>query len=329
MQILCLAGLSAIGAELLAAYADNTGNIAAVLFALLFFAALYGAPALLAREVVRRAGWGWPSLLLLTLALGIAQACLIDQSLFAKDYFAYEGWAQSRQAAFIPALSISANQALNFILGHVIFSFGAPIAIAEAWRPRRAMEPWLGPVGITIAAIVYAGTALLIAFDPESQNASASQFITSAALVAACVLAAWFVGTTFGRKASAERDTSSSAKPVLTFLATLPLAFLLAMDVFGESWRGVAFNASVIAVVGGLVWWQAQPPGWTVHHIAAVALAFLVSRGTLAFTYFPLMGEVEPTAKYAHNVVMLSLVLLAGWFAVRSPAKSRLTLRAG
>ncbi|MEI3851673.1 MULTISPECIES: hypothetical protein [Ensifer] len=315
VQVLCLAGLCAVGAELLAAYADNTGNVPAVLFALVFFAALYGAPALLAREVARRAGWGWPSLLLLTLALGIAQACLIDQSLFSEDYFAYEGWAESRLAAFIPALSISANQALNFIIGHVIFSFGAPIAIAEAWRPRRALQPWLGPVGMTIAAVAYVGTALLIAFDPESQNASTAQFITSAALVTACALAAWLVGTTFGYKERAE-GRASSASPVLVFAATLPLALLLASDVLGESWSGVAFNATVIAVVGGLVWWRAQRPGWSVRHAAAVALAFLVSRGALAFTYFPLVGQVEPTAKYAHNVVMMLLIFMAGWFAL-------------
>ena len=308
MQILCLTGLSAIGAELLAAYADNTGNIAAVLFALVFFAALYGAPALLARELVRRAGWGWPSLLLLTLALGMAQACLIDQSLFAEDYFAYEGWAESRQAAFIPALSISASQALNFILGHVIFSFAAPIAIAEAWRPRRAMEPWLGSLGITTATIAYLGVALLIAFDPESRNASIPQFITSAALVIGCVLAAWLVGNASRTKAQTNEHVSSTS-PTAIFAMTLPVALLLASDVFGEGWLGVVFNATLTAVVGGLLWWRAQRPGWTCRHIAAMALAFLFSRGVLAFTYFPLVGQVDPTAKYAHNVVMIVLVL--------------------
>ncbi|PLP58800.1 hypothetical protein CYK37_14155 [Mesorhizobium loti] len=159
--MLCLAGLCAVGSELLAAYAENTGKIAAVLFALVFFAALYGAPALLAREVARRIGWGWPSLFLLTFAQGITQACLIDQSLFSDDYAGYEGWAESRQAAFIPVLSISADQAFNFIVGHVIFSFGAPIAVAESWRPDRAHRPWPGPVGIGVAAVVYLGTALL------------------------------------------------------------------------------------------------------------------------------------------------------------------------
>lgn len=316
VQVLCLAGLCAVGSELLAAYADNTGNLPAVLFALVFFGALYGAPALLAREVARRAGWGWPALLLLTFALGIAQACLIDQSLFSENYVGYEGWAESRQAAYIPMLSISANQAFNFIVGHVIFSFGAPIAVAEAWRPHRALKPWLGPVGVVIAAVAYIGAALLIAFDPESQSASAPQFMISAVLVVACLLAAWLVGSAYRSKPTPERD-ASSANPILIFAVTLIPALVMASDVFGESWAGFALNTTITVVVGALIWWRARRPGWGVHHIAAVALAFLVSRGALAFTYFPLAGQVEPSAKYAHNIVMMLIILIAGWFALR------------
>lgn len=316
VQVLGLAGLCAVGSELLAAYSDSTGNVPTILFALVFFAALYGAPALLAREIARRAGWGWPSLLLLTLALGIAQACMIDQSLFSEEYSGYEGWSESRQAAFIPVLSISATQAFNFIAGHVIFSFGAPIAVAEAWRPHRARQSWLGPLGIAIASVAYIGTALLIAFDPASQSASAPQFITSAILVTACILAAWLVGRSYRSRPEAERNNSSTS-PVLVFALALVPALVLASDVFGESWAGFAFSVTIVAVVGTLVAWRARQPGWGIADAAAVALAFLVSRGALAFTYFPLAGEVEPSAKYAHNVTMMVVVLIAGWFALR------------
>lgn len=321
VQALCLAGLCAVGSELLAAYAENTGKIAAVLFALVFFAALYGAPALLAREVARRFGWGWPSLLLLTLALGIAQACLIDQSLFSQDYVGYEGWAESRQAAFIPALSVSANQAFNFIIGHVIFSFAAPIAVAEAWRPDHAHRPWLGPVGIAIAAMAYGGTAVLIASEPESHSASVVQFTISAGLAAACVAAAWFVGRNSRLKLERARDITAPA-PLFVFAVALLPARVLASDIFGESWDGFLVNVVAIAVIGGLIWRQARRQGWDTRHIAAIALAFLVSRGLLAFTYFPLAGQVEPFAKYAHNVAMMLAVLMAGSFALR-PSKSK------
>lgn len=315
-QALCLVVLCAVGSELLAAYADSTGDVPALLFAVVFFGALYGAPALLAREVVRRAGWGWPSLLLLALALGIAQACLIDQSLFSENYYGYEGWAESRQAAYIPVFSISAGQAYNFIIGHVIFSFGAPIALAEAWRPDRARRPWLGPVGIAVAVVAYIGAALLIAFDPESQSASTPQFITSAVLVIVCIAAAWYVGRA-GRARASTVLGQASIKPFPIFAMTFVPALLLASDVFGESWSGFVFNTAITALVGAFVWWRARRQDWSVHHTAAVALAFLICRGMLAFTYFPLAGEVEPIAKYTHNIVMLLVVAVAGWFALR------------
>ena len=53
-QIGGLLVLSAIGAELLAAYDDTTGRPGELLFVVVFFAALYGAPALLIRELARR-----------------------------------------------------------------------------------------------------------------------------------------------------------------------------------------------------------------------------------------------------------------------------------
>ena len=76
-QIVGLLLLSAIGAELLAAYDDITGRPAEVLSAAVVFGALYGAPALLIRELARRMGWGWPSVIMLAFALGILQPGVI------------------------------------------------------------------------------------------------------------------------------------------------------------------------------------------------------------------------------------------------------------
>ena len=142
-QVVGLLVLCGVGAELLSAYSDTTGDPGGVAFSLVFFAALYGAPALLVRELARRRGWGWPSMLLAFAALGVAQACLIDQSMFSVDYQAYEGWEETRAATLVPGLGISAFNAFNFVVGHMIFSFAAPVALVEAWHPERAHEPWL------------------------------------------------------------------------------------------------------------------------------------------------------------------------------------------
>ena len=42
----------------------------------------------------------------------------------------------------------------------------------------------------------------------------------------------------------------------------------------------------------------------------------MVARGLWAFAYFPLLGDVSAGPKYAHNVIMVLVVLLAGWVAL-------------
>lgn len=141
-QLIGLLILVPVGAELLAVYSDNTGQVGKALFAVVFFAGLYGAPALLIREVVRRQGWGWSSLLLLAASLAVLQAGVIDQSLFSVDYGDYEGFREGAEPTWIAPLGISAFNTQGFLIGHVVFSFAAPLALAEAWRPGRSRAPW-------------------------------------------------------------------------------------------------------------------------------------------------------------------------------------------
>lgn len=317
-EILLVAGLlllAGLGAEILTAYSDSTGDPSAVAFSLVFFAALYGAPALLVRELARRKGWGWPSMLMFFAALGIAEACLIDQAMFSLDYQGYEGWEATRNATLIQALGISGFNAYNFIIGHVIFSFGAPVAVAEGWNPSLANKPWLGRWGISVAILAYAGAAALILSDPESQSGSPAQLITSAVLVVLCVAGAVLLGVRWrtigqGRASESGRDTS----PWVTLVMSTVLALVVGLA--SETWGGVAwaFTWLGIGVVGFVAYTRVCR--WSVAHIAALGGGFLMSRGALAFTYFPLAGDVEPLAKYLHNTIAFLFVLLLVLLAV-------------
>lgn len=313
-QIIAALGLCAIGAELLSAYDDSTGDPRAITFAVIFFGGLYGAPALLARELVRRLGWGWPSLLLLFAALGTAQACLIDQSMFAVDYQGYEGWEATREATLIPSLGISASNTYNFIGGHMIYSFAAPIALAEAWAPRRAREPWFGPVGTAIAALAYLGAAGMILFDPESHSGSPVQLAVSAGVVVAFLAAALLLG----RAPATAPRAAAGRLPVWAVLSITLVAALIPDLVGAETWGGLAVGLAANGLVGVGILVAARVWGWSLRHSAAVGLGFLLARGLMAFTYFPLIGDVDPFPKYAHNAVMLAIVLVAGALALRS-----------
>ncbi|MFT4166165.1 MAG: hypothetical protein QM650_13075 [Microlunatus sp.] len=316
--VLGLVVLCAVGAELLAAYGGETGDPAGVAFSIVFFGALYGAPALLARDVVRRRGWGWPSLLLVFAALGVTQACLIDQSMFSTDYLGYQGWEESREATLVPALRISAYNAYNFVLGHVIYSFGAPVALAEAWAPDRSRQPWLGPVGTVVALVVYLGAAALVLLDPESRTGSLPQLVVSAVIVVGLLVAAALVG----RRAAPPVVTDRRRMPVLVVLvATLVVA--LASNLGGETWTGFVIGIAVMVATGTALWLVSRRTVWSIRHRAVAGLGFLLARGLLAFTYFPLLGEVAAGPKYAHNVVMLLVVLVAGTLALRKTSAAR------
>jgi hypothetical protein len=55
-----------------------------------FIAPLYGGGALLVREVARRTGRGWPTMILLAFAYAVIEEGLVTQSLFNPSYFGYD-----------------------------------------------------------------------------------------------------------------------------------------------------------------------------------------------------------------------------------------------
>jgi hypothetical protein len=82
------------------------GNLPITLIgALLVLAPFYGGGALLIRECVRRAGRGWPSILVLGLAFAIFEEAFVTQSLFNPNYLKLN--LHLLDHAYIPALGIA------------------------------------------------------------------------------------------------------------------------------------------------------------------------------------------------------------------------------
>jgi hypothetical protein len=135
------------------------GNISVrQLPALLILALLYGCGALLIREMTRRTGRGWPTILLLGAAYGVIEAGLVDQSMFNPSF---EGW-EFQAITSVPALGISAWYAWTFVVGHSVWSIAVPIALVELLFPDRARSPWLGRAGLPLTAAAYLAGCLLI-----------------------------------------------------------------------------------------------------------------------------------------------------------------------
>ena len=160
----------------------------------LAMAPMYGGGAVLIREVARRAGKGWPTMILLALAFGAIEEGLICQTLFNPSYFGFE----LLREAYIPALGIGAWWTLFVLTLHTVWSISVPIAIIESLVPERATTPWLGLPGLTVMSVLYVlGSALVFwgTYQQERFIATPPQMLGVIASVIALLTAAFRVWT--------------------------------------------------------------------------------------------------------------------------------------
>jgi hypothetical protein len=298
--VLGLLVLSPISAEYLVGYLDATGRPLDLLAGLVILGPLYGTVAVLIREVARRTGRGWPTILLLATAAGVIQAGLIDQSLFFRDFAADDpDWATQAPVTVIPGLGVDAASLLGYVGGHVIWSFAAPIAVVECCAPRIANRPWLGKPGIVAIAVLWVLAAALLHNDTAAAGATGtSAQLVGAALVAAALVAAAF---TVGRK----RVPSPGKVPSWWLVGALTAVVLCANQLLPATWPGVLANILAALALGRLVLRWSRREGWGRRHVLAAAGAALVVRAGISFLVEPLGGDVDVTTKYAVNAGML------------------------
>ncbi len=168
---------------------------------IIVLAPMYGGGALLIRELTRRSGRGWPTILLLGVAYAIIEEAFTTQSLFNPDIFGLHIHLLSH--AWIPALGIGAWWTLFMLNVHAFWSIGVSIALAEGLFPSpdglyppRSFTPWLGNIGLSVAAVLFAigivyNTAYSLRHDPF--RASTAQFVVSALLVVVFAAAAFLI----------------------------------------------------------------------------------------------------------------------------------------
>ncbi len=281
------------------------GNIpASQLPALPFLVPLYGGGALLIREVARRTGRGWPTILLLGAAYGIIEAGLVDQSLFNPSFQGHD----FQEVTPIPALGISAYNALSFVAGHAVWSIGVPIAIVEMLTPRSQTTPWLGKVGLAVTGILYLAGCMLIFNEMYSQEgflASPGQRIGAAGAALGLTVAA------FARKKHPRVGTS---RPVPNPWLLGVGSFVVASMFFAllENWfGGVIMGVALLAVAAVLVAHWSRQRGWNIRHQLALTAGALL---TYAWGGFVLTSLLRPgqTAAWTGNVVfaLVAIVLL-------------------
>src|SRR5262249_47958730 len=148
---------------------------------------LYGAPALLIRELTRRFGVAWPGIMAMAAAFGIVEAGVVGQSLFSGSYRQIAYWNDLVPPTGIEPLGVRACPPLVFIVGQVIWSYCIPIALVEALCPALSQQPWLRWPGLIVTAWLYLAAAALVLSDHlqnEKDHATAAQVTGSLVVVA-------------------------------------------------------------------------------------------------------------------------------------------------
>jgi hypothetical protein len=98
---------------------------------------IWGGGAAIARDLVRRLGLSWVNLLLLALALSVAEECLIQQTSFAPLVVRIRGVEYAR------AFGINYVYFAWALIYESLFVVMVPVALAELLFPARKDRPWL------------------------------------------------------------------------------------------------------------------------------------------------------------------------------------------
>ncbi len=305
--VLVLVVLAPVSAEYLLGYDTTTGHALPLLAGLLVLGPLYGAPAVLIREVARRRRLGWPGIVCFAAAWGVLEAGVVDQSMFNPSYRDIPYWDLLWSPTRIPGIEVSAFAALTFVTGHVVFSLGAPIAFTEALFPDIRHERWLGRTGVVgMVVLAVLGAAAVGADHQASQPFSASwPQLTSAFAVVAALVVLPFGLDAHGRE---REPTERSVPPPILLGAGAFVAAAVVQIAVPTGWWG--FLGLAALVVGAIlaVSALARSRHWTPHHELSLTAGALLGCSAAGFLVVPL-GDVSTTLRLGHHVVLTAALL--------------------
>lgn len=161
---------------------------------LAILAPLYGGGALLIREVVRRSGRGWPTILMLAFAYAVFEEAFTTQTLFNPNYLKLN--LHLLDSAFIPALGIGGWWTIFVLTLHTVWSISTSIALIEACVPDRANTPWLRWPGLTADTVLFVLAAIAstrFQMKNDSFRATSTQFIVSGIIVIVAAVVAFLL----------------------------------------------------------------------------------------------------------------------------------------
>ncbi|WP_192787458.1 hypothetical protein [Nonomuraea angiospora] len=272
---------------------------------------LYGAGALFIRELVRRTGRGWPTMLALGLAYGMFEEAFITQTLWN------ENWVDVRilDYGYMPAMGTALPWILFMAGVHTIWSISAPIAIVETLAGTRRTTPWLKKRGFVIVGVLFFAYSVFAAVGNAVNEggtlAGLPQFIGAAVVVVGLVV----LGLRLRRSAPAVEGRAPSPWTVFAFALAAGAIFVLlyAVDPTGLSpwlaipvpaWGSVLIYLALFATVGTLVRRWSHRSNWSDAHRLALAAGAMLTYAWHSFPWKPtLTVPISQTVDLTSNTI--------------------------
>lgn len=285
-----------------------------LLGALVVLAPMYGGGALLIREVVRRTGYGWPSILTLGLVFAIFEEAFTTQSLFNPNYLGLN--LHLLQPAYIPALGMGAWWTIYVLTLHTVWSISTSIALTEALFPDRETTPWLHRTGLIVTILIFAlGAAVMTKITLKGDHfvAPLHQFV-SAALV--WVLLAVLAFRLPKAKASTAGAPGTAPSPWIVGAVALAACsgFMLVPPAWG--WIAVAayLGLYLVMIVAVSIW--SHRCGWNGRHRLALAAGAALTYAWHSFPQKPVVAT-SATLDLVGNIVFSLGAVFVIWMAAR------------
>jgi hypothetical protein len=281
---------------------------------------VWGGGALLIRELVRRWGGGWVSMLLMGLALSVAEEIIIQQTSLAP--LPWVGSLPSYGRVW------GVNWLfLLFMLGYEsVWVVLVPVQLTELIFPERRNEPWLRRWQmVTVCVLFFVGS--YIAWFAWTQRARPMKFhvppynppLLAIALGALAIVVLTAMAYAF-RAAVPGEDAARKTSPWLVGLGALPLAlaWYALMNLIFVPRTGPPLW---IPMAGGIAWaafafflvkyWSASAAWGDLHRWALVSSVTLVCM-VAGFSGSGAWLRMDLIAKIVLNVIAVVLLLLLG-----------------
>ena len=288
---------------------------------------VYGFAALMIREVVRRKGSGWGTILLLGIAFAIAEECVILQTSLTPQFFPPDfeksfGWANGVQWIYLLAITWFES----------VYAIVLPIYLTEMLFPSKRDSLWLSRRGLVISGVILFLASIgvwqlwsrggLPRFGPSTYHVPPLYIVAALAVIVVLVT----VTLVFSRPTKhPQKNTRRAHAPWLVGLLAFGFGLLWFIMIGlpyipANSLQGVS---PVAAMVIGLAWigvglaivsYISNAAGWGDRH--RLALIFGASVASMVGGTLELLADapVDIIGKFAIDLIAIGLFI---WFTVR------------